>query len=430
MDAVLRLMDVFSSGKVALLPDLLAPDFIQNPGLFQEGPEGLALEVRQLRTVLPDLQVQVHSVQGQDGQVALMASVCGTHSGRLPGHAWFGGQPTGRPVTASFHGWFEVVQGRIRRRQQTLDGLAVLQCIHAVASDDGAYTPLPAERLAGFPPGTFLESVATAADGSVLLVSMLQGQVLRWRGDAPLETVCSIPLRTGEKLMCLAAVGPGEYLVNLKSADPARAGVWWFEPGGGARRMAALPPEAYPNGIAVDGEGSAYVADSALGWIWRVRLPEGRATAWLCDDALARRPLVGRIHGANGIQYHEGALFVAITDRATVLRVPVRDGRPGSPVVHLERLGVDDLAIGPDGTLYATTHVRNSVVRVTPDGVRSTIAGPAEGVLGAAAAALGQAAGDRDALYVVGDGGLLRPAPGYPVQPALVRLKVGLPTRP
>lgn len=67
-----------------------------------------------------------------------------------------------------------------------------------------------------------------------------------------------------------------------------------------------------------------------------------------------------------------------------------------------DRLRADDFAFSSDGSLFVATHPANTVVRVSPGGVRSTLVGPEEGCVGATAVLIG-----RGEVFVTTNGGLL-----------------------
>jgi sugar lactone lactonase YvrE len=101
------------------------------------------------------------------------------------------------------------------------------------------------------------------------------------------------------------------------------------------------------------------------------------------------------------------------------------DGAPGALEVVAENLRGDDFAFATSGALYVATHPAHTVLRLAPDGSRTTIAGPAEGAVGSTACAFGRAAGDEKALYVTTSGGLWTPYRGQVQEAKLVRLEVG-----
>lgn len=71
-----------------------------------------------------------------------------------------------------------------------------------------------------------------------------------------------------------------------------------------------------------------------------------------------------------------------------------------------ELLRADDMAVDPSGALLIATHPADTVLRLDPDGSRTTLAGPDQGATGATACAFGRAPGDEGALYVTTNGGM------------------------
>lgn len=68
----------------------------------------------------------------------------------------------------------------------------------------------------------------------------------------------------------------------------------------------------------------------------------------------------------------------------------------------------DDFAIGPEGSLFITTHPYNTVIKVSTRGARTIIARQEQHIVGATDAVFGRGTEDRDTLYVVTDGAPLR----------------------
>ncbi|QUD89576.1 hypothetical protein [Phenylobacterium montanum] len=71
----------------------------------------------------------------------------------------------------------------------------------------------------------------------------------------------------------------------------------------------------------------------------------------------------------------------------------------------------DDFAIGRDSSLFLTTHLYNTLVKVGPDGRRSVIVDKRQAIIGARDAVFGATSADRDTLYVVTDGGAFTGGP-------------------
>jgi hypothetical protein len=58
-------------------------------------------------------------------------------------------------------------------------------------------------------------------------------------------------------------------------------GLWRLRPGGAPQRIAALPADGLPNGLALDQHRhQLYLTDSVLGAVWRVPVGGGTPTRW------------------------------------------------------------------------------------------------------------------------------------------------------
>jgi sugar lactone lactonase YvrE len=130
--------------------------------------------------------------------------------------------------------------------------------------------------------------------------------------------------------------------------------------------------------------------------------------------------------GANGIKLFGGHAFITVTARDAIMRVPLGpDFSAGQPEVFAERLRGDDFAVGADGSLYIATHPARSLVRLAPDGARTTLAAAEHGMTGATAVAFGRTERDRHCVYVTTTGGTMT-LPPEQLEPArLVRVTVG-----
>lgn len=98
-------MEAFSEGRVEVLDEVLAPDFVNHagpPGL-DRGIEGVKMVIRNERAGFPDLQYEVLQ-EIEDGDLVVQhCRVTGTHLGSI-----FGVAPTGRRVA-----WNEMHIGRM-----------------------------------------------------------------------------------------------------------------------------------------------------------------------------------------------------------------------------------------------------------------------------------------------------------------------------
>ncbi|MCT9006793.1 SMP-30/gluconolactonase/LRE family protein [Streptomyces rhizosphaerihabitans] len=206
--------------------------------------------------------------------------------------------------------------------------------------------------------------------------------------------VLGFPLTSG-----IVRAHDGTLYFLYATGTPDLTGVWRLRAGGEPQRIAELPADGLPNGLALDPRTrTLYAADSALGTIWSVPTSGGTATAWSTAPELASTGFLG----ANGLKVHHGAVWVTNLDKGTVLRIPVHhDGRAGSVRTRATGLpGVDDFAFtGHGDQLLAALDGPSEVALVQPDGSHSTVLNPADGLQNPTSIAL-----RGDAVYVLSAG--------------------------
>jgi sugar lactone lactonase YvrE len=117
-------------------------------------------------------------------------------------------------------------------------------------------------------------------------------------------------------------------------------------------------------------------------------------------------------------------VYVTNSDAGTLLRFPLSSaGHLGAPTVVVRGVPADDFAIDPQGVVYLTTHIYNTIVRVDPDGRRTVVADAHQHVSGATDCVLVPGPGGTQQLYVVTDGGALKTG-GTKARGTLVSLAV------
>ncbi|MFE1839703.1 SMP-30/gluconolactonase/LRE family protein [Streptomyces sviceus] len=232
------------------------------------------------------------------------------------------------------------------------------------------------------------ENITVNPDNS-LTVSTLGGHTAAGERPALLRIDLSgrstviVAGRQGDAFSGIARDRDGTTYYNVVSDDASRAGVWKLPPGGAPRRVAALPTDGLPNGLALDRAGrTLYVADSNKGTVWAVPASGGKATAWLTDPALSPDPSVP--FGANGLRFHRGAVWVSNSAQGTLLRIPVTaTGAPGR--IHTVASGltsVDDFNFLNDRSdvVFAAQNGLNQVAVVHPDGPTETVLTASDGL--------------------------------------------------
>jgi sugar lactone lactonase YvrE len=413
-DVAAAYVDAWNGAAAGFAP-LLADDFVDRTTLLPADRTMFEMQAGAWRGAVPDLRVSIVERASASGREVLRLR----YEGDLADAAL---SPfSGKRIAVEQTEWLTVADGRIRTRQAFIDEWTLPTEWMFAAPPAAPFEPYAATTVARLEQGRFLESIAVAPDGRLFVSTGLDGGISIVEPDGRVRPFARLDVGPGGFMMCLAFDRAGVLHATVNSADDAVRGVWRFDTDGAGRRVAALPHGAVPNGIAIDTRGDLFVADSFGGLIWRLPPGGGEATAWLRHAWLTPRPLVGRYPGANGLQIAGDAVYVAVSDRGLLLRIPILvDGAAGAAEIYSSGLPADDFAVAADGTFYLTTHPFNTVVRLTRDGRRVVVAGPAQGVIGPTAAAIA-----RDgSLYVVTDGGLYRPTPGQPIVPAIVRLEL------
>lgn len=187
--------------------------------------------------------------------------------------------------------------------------------------------------------------------------------------------VLGFPLATG-----IVHTPDGTVYVLYATGTADLTGLWRLRPGHAPQRIAALPADGLPNGLALDRHSQQlYITDSVLGTVWTVPTTGGTPTEWSSAPELASTGFLG----ANGAKVRGGALWVTNLDRGTLLRIPIRSGnRAGRPQLKASGLaGIDDFTFtGRGDEVLAALNAPNTVVRISPDGTSSTVLDAGDGL--------------------------------------------------
>lgn len=233
------------------------------------------------------------------------------------------------------------------------------------------------------------ENITLEPDGSAVVTFAYSRQIARITRDGKVRVLATLPApAAGSTTPALsqpflggivrADDGTLYFLYATGSSD--LTGVWRMRTGGTAQRIAALPAEGLPNGLALDRSARRlYVADSVLGTVWRIPLTGGAPSRWSSGPELAAAGFLG----ANGIKVHRGSVWVSNLDQGTVLRIPVtRQGGAGSVETRATGLtNIDDFVFtGPGDTLMAAINADNAIDLVKPDGSHTVVLTGADGI--------------------------------------------------
>ncbi|MGW3150422.1 MULTISPECIES: SMP-30/gluconolactonase/LRE family protein [Streptomyces] len=274
--------------------------------------------------------------------------------------------------------------------------------------------PLNSARIAAhfdLAKGQTPENVALAPGGRAYVTFAKSRQVAEVspRGDVRILATLPRPADGGVHTPALGfplTVGlvrahDGTLYFLYATGTPDLTGVWRMRPGGQPQRIAALPANGLPNGLALDPRThTLYVTDSVLGTIWSVPTTGGTPTAWATAPELTPTGFLG----ANGLKIHNRAVWATNLDQGTLLRIPIlRDGRAGEIHTRANGMpGIDDIAFTSHGDqLLAALDEPNEVALVQPDGSHSTVLTSADGLQNPTSIAL-----RGDTVYVLNAGWL------------------------
>ena len=296
-------------------------------------------------------------------------------------------------------------------------GLKVLALPKA---DDLPYAPVEAKVVKTYDEGVWFEGVAAGPDGTLYLAANRDldfsrsdyyrnavGEVIARDPSGAERVVFKTPKGSAAGVVAVGADG-----TLYMSSNGDQPGVYRIGRDGKGELFARLPGGAWPNGLDFGPDGKLYTPDSSLGLVWRVDPATGKAEKALEDARLLARPFISLAPGANGLHFQGSRMIVTVSDRTTVLDYELRaDGTFGEPKVLASGIPGDDFAIGPDGSLFVTTHPYDTIVRVSPSGERAVVGNAKQRIIGATDAVFGRGPDDRETLYVVTDGGAFTGGP-------------------
>ncbi len=213
---------------------------------------------------------------------------------------------------------------------------ALTQISAAAATGPAGTAPVAAPRIAAhfdLARGQMPENIALEPDGTADVTFAAARQVAAVSPTGRTRVLATLPapadggvhtpalgfaLTTG-----IVRAHDGTLYFLYASGTPDLTGVWRLRPGGTPHRVAALPADGLPNGLALDEHHHRlYIADSVRGEILTVRTAGGDPTTWSAAPELAAAGFLG----VNGLKIHRGALWATNLDRGTVLRIPFGPG--------------------------------------------------------------------------------------------------------
>jgi len=279
-----------------------------------------------------------------------------------------------------------------------------------------AGTPEPPSTLVAFnaQAGEFTEGVAVDSDGNVFASISPQGRLVRIAAGTSQATDFGRVEGLQQDdfgLLGLAVDEGGNVYGAVVSKNPAANGVWRFDvESGEAEHLSGTEKISFPNEVAVDGD-DVYVSDTRgpgdQGAVWRVPA-NGDAEIWAQGGLLAGNGSFnfGFPLGANGIEVHDGTVYVGVTEGLKIVSIPIEDDGTAGDVTtfaDLSKAGpgggpaaVDGVDVDDDGTVYFTAPIVHVVFKVSSDGKEfAAIADASDNLDGPSSVAIGE-----DAIYI------------------------------
>jgi sugar lactone lactonase YvrE len=279
-----------------------------------------------------------------------------------------------------------------------------------------------ARQIADFPVNTFLESIAIGTDSTLFVTSHLDGKVFRIGTDG----IPTVHATIAGKATGLAFTPDGNLLLSAWNNENIST-VFIISPQGEATVLVTIPDAIFLNGLTPLTNDRYLIADSYRGAIWELNVTQKTAKIWLEHPQLARSSSEQEFPAVNGLKIYENVLYASNTEKMQIVRIPLQQNRQaGEPEIFVQNVNLDDFAFDQTGNLYGTTHIYNSVVKITPSGRVTTIAQSEQGMTGSTALAFGRAESDRTGVYVVTNGGMSYPPPTGLESAKVVRLDVGI----
>jgi len=128
--------EVFNQGNLALVDELVAPDFLDHevpPGMNNRGPDSTRQLVTMLRTAFPDLHFTIEDLVAEGDTVAGRVTMSGTHLGPFQGIP-----PTGRSFQQAQMYFVRFRDGKAIEHRAVRDELGMMRQLGVLPSPANA----------------------------------------------------------------------------------------------------------------------------------------------------------------------------------------------------------------------------------------------------------------------------------------------------
>lgn len=263
------------------------------------------------------------------------------------------------------------------------------------------------KTLCEFPKNTFLENLVLLPNSELLVNSHLDGIVYKVDHTGSKSKFATV----NGKVAGIAAYGKDNFILTGSDKDDKPV-LFLLKGNGTVEKLMDVPEAIFLNGITHLEKDDFLIADSYKGCIWKVNVRNKTIINWLEDDLLKRSTTQNPTPAANGIKKYKNAIYVSNTQKQLLLKIETENNQPLKPEIYASQVNIDDFIFDDKGNIYATTHVYNSVIKITPNLITTIIAEQPQGVSGSTACVL-QKSKNGLRLYISTNGGMyLPPATG------------------
>lgn len=278
---------------------------------------------------------------------------------------------------------------------------------------------LESKVFASFPVNTFLENIAINKTGDLFVTSLDEGAVYKINSKGEKE----IYAKTKGKPAGIVYISDQDFLLNgwNQEGNPT---IYLLEKGKEITPLIHPADALFLNGMVSLTNNIFLVCDSYKGCIWKYELDKNKAEVWLQHSLLARISDTDPMPAANGIKIFKDAIFVSNTAKQILIKIALNNNEPGTPELFMDKLNLDDFAFDREGNIYATTHIFNSVVKITQEKKVVIIGESEQGLAGSTAVAFGKRDDDKNSIYVTTNGGISLPLPEGIEEGKVIKIKI------